>query len=130
MLTGLVRLPLPATSRLETREAIKAKTGFTDGWLMTISPPSRRSDVRRLSDAAEIVGGGEKLSKILRWAANNFAGEQLQGLQAGLAGPNSELTLRGLAAAYDQANPVVAEPARAAEAVTPGGRCSPGAPRI
>ena len=103
----------------ESREELKAKTGFTDAMVSDYLSAQQAKRRQAFSDAAEIVGGGEKLSKILRWAANNFAGEQLQGLQAGLAGPNSELTLRGLTAAYDQANPVVAEPARAAEAVTP-----------
>ena len=70
------------------------------------------------SEAATIVGSGDKLSKVLRWAANNFDSEQLQGLQSGLAGPNSELTLRGLTAAYDQANPVTTESARAAAPVS------------
>ena len=83
---------------------------------------------RQAFDAAEIVGGIEKLSSPAL-GANNFAGEQLQGLQAGLAGPNSGDPSR-LTAAYDQANPVVAEPARAAEAVTPRRQVPPGAPRI
>ena len=103
----------------ETREELKAKTGFTDVMVNDYLSAQQAKRRQAFSDAAAIVGGGEKLSKILRWAANNFAGEQLQGLQAGLAGPNSELTLRGLTAAYDQANPVVAEPARAADVVTP-----------
>ena len=88
----------------ETRADIKAKTGFTDAMVndyLAAQQAKRRADFTR---AADVVGGGEKLSKILRWAANNFVGEQLQGLQAGLAGPNAELTLQGLAAAYEKAN--------------------------
>lgn len=103
----------------ESREEIKAKTGFNDAMVNDYLSAQQAKRRQAFTDAATIVGGGDKLSKILRWAANNFAGEQLQGLQAGLAGPNSELTLRGLTAAYDQAN-ANAEPARAADAVTPG----------
>jgi len=103
----------------DARSDIKAKTGFTDGMVNDYLSAQQAKRRQAFSDAATVVGGGEKLSKILRWAANNFAGEQLQGLQAGLAGPNSELTLRGLTAAYDQANPAPAEPARTASAVSP-----------
>ena len=103
----------------DTRAELKAKTGFNDGMVNDYLSAQQAKRRQAFTDAAAIVGGGEKLSRILRWAANNFAGEQLQGLQAGLAGPNSELTLRGLTAAFDQANPAPAEPARAANAVTP-----------
>ena len=102
----------------ETREAIKAKTGFNDAMVNDYLAAQQAKRQQAFVTAAEVVGGGEKLSKILRWAANNFAGEQLQGLQAGLAGPNSELTLRGLAAAYEQANPAVAEPTNKPQAVS------------
>ena len=94
-----------------TREEIKAKTGFNDTMVNDYLSAQQAKRRQAFTNAAEVVGGGDKLSKILRWAANNFAGEQLQGLQAGLAGTNSELTLRGLAAAYEQANPN-AEPTR------------------
>ncbi len=104
---------------VETRNDIKAKTGFTDAMVNDYLSAKQAKRRQAFTEAADIVGGGDKLSKILRWASNNFAGEQLQGLQAGLAGPNSELTLRGLTAAFDQANPANAEPARAAGAVTP-----------
>lgn len=102
----------------ESREDIKAKTGFTDAMVndyLSAQQAKRRS---AFQEAANIVGGGERLSKILRWAANNFSGEQLQGLQLGLASANSELTLRGLASAYDQAH-VDTEPKSKPQGVTP-----------
>jgi len=102
----------------EAREEIKAKTGFSDAMVNDYLSAQQAKRRAAFTTAAEIVGGGEKLSKILRWAANNFAGEQLQGLQAGLAGPNSELTLRGLRDAYDQAH-ASAEPKLKPNAVTP-----------
>ena len=88
-----------------TRKEIMSKTGFTPAMVDDYLSAQQAKRRQAFATAAEVVGGGEKLSKILRWAANNFVGEQLQGLQAGLAGPNSELTLRGLVAAYDQAHP-------------------------
>ena len=104
----------------ETRDELKAKTGFTDSMVNDYLSAQQAKRRQAFTDAAAVVGGGEKLSKILRWAANNFAGEQLQGLQAGLTGPNSELTLRGLAAAYSQ-HASSAEPAKEnKQAVSPG----------
>jgi len=102
----------------DSREEIKAKTGFTDAMVNDYLSAQQAKRRAAFTTAAEIVGGGEKLSKILRWAANNFAGEQLQSLQAGLAGPSSELTLRGLRDAYDQAHPN-SEPKVKTNAVTP-----------
>lgn len=102
----------------ETREEIKQKTGFTDAMVNDYLSAQQAKRKAAFTQAADIVGGGEKLSKILRWAANNFSGEQLQGLQLGLAGPNSELTLRGLRDAYDQAH-ANAEPKNKPQAVSP-----------
>jgi len=113
----------------ETREEIKSLTGFSDNMVNDYLAAQQAKRRAAFADAAEIVGGGEKLSKVLRWAANNFDGEQLQALQSGLAGPSSELTLRGLTAAFDQANassePAVARtgavsPAAAQPTVLPG----------
>jgi len=91
----------------ETRKEIMSKTGFTPAMVDDYLSAQQAKRRQAFANAAEIVGGGEMLSKILRWAANNFVGEQLQGLQAGLASQNSELTLRGLADAYRAANPTV-----------------------
>ena len=102
-----------------TRQEIMKKTGFTPSMVDDYLSAQQAKRRQAFASAAEVVGGGDKLSKILRWAANNFVGEQLQGLQAGLAGPNSELTLRGLVAAYDQANPT-SEPVKTGKtAVSP-----------
>jgi len=102
----------------ESREELKIKTGFTDGMVNDYLSAHQAKRRQAFTEASDLVGGGEKLSKILRWAANNFDGDKLASLQSGLASPNSELTLRGLAAAYEQANPNN-EPARSAKAVTP-----------
>ena len=102
----------------ETRSNLKAKTGFTDVMVNDYLSAQQAKRRAAFADAAEIVGGGERLSKILRWSANNFSGEQLADLQRGLAGPSSELTLRGLAAAYEQSVPSE-EPKLNAKAVTP-----------
>jgi hypothetical protein len=102
-----------------TRKEIMNKTGFTPAMVDDYLSAQQAKRRQAFASAAEVVGGGDKLSKILRWAANNFVGEQLQGLQAGLAGPNSELTLRGLVAAFDQANPVTEPAGIDKTAVTP-----------
>ena len=102
----------------ETRNDLKAKTGFTDSMVNDYLSAQQAKRRAAFADAAEIVGGGERLSKILRWSANNFSGEQLVALQQGLAGPSSELTLRGLAAAYEKSLPSE-EPKLNANAVTP-----------
>lgn len=108
------------TLSAEARAEIKAKTGFNESMVDDYLSAQQAKRRQAFANAAEIVGGGDKLSKILRWAANNFVGEQLQGLQAGLTGPNSELTLRGLAAAYSQ-HASSAEPAKEnKQAVSPG----------
>ena len=106
----------------ETRDEIRRMTGFTEMMIndFLIAQQAKRKEA--FSKASEIVGGGEKLSKVLRWASTAYSGEQLRALQQGLAGPSSELTLRGLTAAYDAANPVVAEPkTKVPGAVTPSG---------
>lgn len=111
-------IAMTGTLSAEAREDIKSRTGFTDAMVNDYLSAQQAKRKEAFTKAADIVGGGEKLSKVLRWAANNFSGEQLQGLQAGLAGPNSELTLRGLTSAYDQAH-ASAEPKNRPEGVTP-----------
>lgn len=100
----------------ETREAMKLKD-FTESQANALLATEKIVREQAFTTASEIVGSGEKLSQVLRWAGNNFSGGQLTGLQEGLAGPNAELTLRGLAAAYDTSN-ANAEPKVKVDAVT------------
>ena len=102
----------------ESRTELRAKTGFTEAMVDDFLEAQQAKRQQAFNKAAAVVGDGAKLSKILRWAANNFSGEQLQALQTGLAGPSSELTLRGLTSAFDAAN-ADAEPARKVDTVTP-----------
>ena len=102
----------------ESRAELRTKTGFTEAMVNDFLDAQQAKRQQAFNKAAAVVGDGAKLSKILRWAANNFSGEQLQALQTGLAGPSSELTLRGLTSAFDAAN-ANAEPARNVDAVTP-----------
>jgi len=102
------------------RADIKAKTGFTEAMVDDYLSAQQAKRRQAFASAADLVGGGENLSRILRWAANNYTGERLQGLQAQLAGPNSELTLRGLAAAYQQATANAEPSAEKKQAVAPG----------
>ena len=102
----------------ESRTELKAKTGFTDAMIEDFMAAQKAKRQAAFNEAAAVVGSGEKLSKVLRWAANNFSGDQLADLQRGLAGSSSELTLRGLTSAYDAAN-ASSEPARNVKTVTP-----------
>lgn len=102
----------------ESRAELKAKTGFTDTMIEDFMAAQKAKRQAAFNEAAAVVGSGEKLSKVLRWAANNFSGDQLADLQRGLAGSSSELTLRGLTSAYDAAN-ASAEPTRKVDTVTP-----------
>ncbi len=102
-----------------SRNELKTKVGFTDIMVNDFLQAQQAKREAAFVKASEVVGGGQKLSKMLRWAANNFKGEQLNALQMGLAGPSSELTLRGLASAYDAAH-VSAEPSKKVDAVSAG----------
>ena len=103
----------------ESRNELKTKVGFTDIMVNDFLQAQQAKREAAFVKASEVVGGGQKLSKMLRWAANNFVGEQLTALQMGLAGPSSELTLRGLASAYDAAH-ASAEPSKKVDAVSAG----------
>jgi hypothetical protein len=101
----------------DSRTELRAKTGFSEAMVTDFMDAQQAKRQAAFNKAADVVGDGAKLSKILRWTANNFSGEQLKALQTGLAGPSSELTLRGLTSAYDAAN-ANAEPTRKVNAVT------------
>ena len=102
----------------ESRSDLKAKTGFTEPMIDDFLAAQKAKRQAAFNTAAEVVGDGHKLSKILRWAATNYSGDQLVALQQGLAGASSELTLRGLTSAYDAVN-VNAEPKRRGDTVSP-----------
>ncbi len=104
----------------DTRSEIRNKTGFSESMINDFLVAQQAKRKEAFSKAAEVVGSGAKLSKVLRWASTNYTGAELNALQQGLAGPSAELTLRGLTAAYDSANPDVAEPqTRQTGAATP-----------
>lgn len=103
----------------ETRAEIRNKAGFSDAMINDFLSAQQAKRKEAFVKAAEIVGGGQKLSQVLRWASTAYSGEQLAALQSGLAGPSSELTLRGLSAAYDAAHASAEPKTKAAGAVTP-----------
>lgn len=105
----------------ETRDEIRRKAGFTDAMINDFLSAQQAKRKAAFVKAADIVGGGQKLSKILRWASTNYTGERLAELTRGLANDAvSDITLRGLAAEYDSANPEIAEPQiKKAGTVTP-----------
>lgn len=58
---------------------------------------------QQYAQAADIVGGSDRLSKIFGWAAHTLDEVQRTHINAGLASNASEVTLRGLASMYDTA---------------------------
>jgi len=85
----------------QTRNDIKQRTGFTDRMLEDYVLAQKARLRESYSSAADTVGGRERLDKIFKWASNNLPPEDMQGINIGLASPQYEVTLRGLASMYD-----------------------------
>jgi hypothetical protein len=76
--------------------------GVDDIVIDTVIEGQRARMRQQYSTAAEYVGGADRLSKIFGWAAHNLGENQRAHINAGLSGEASEITLRGLAAMYDE----------------------------
>jgi len=84
-----------------TRNDIKQRTGFSDRMLEDYITAQKSRLRESYSKAANTVGGQDRLNKIFKWASNNLPAEDMQGINMGLASPQYEVTLRGLASMYD-----------------------------
>jgi hypothetical protein len=84
-----------------TRNDIKQRTGFTDRMLGDYIEAQKSRLRESYSKAANTVGGQDRLNKIFKWASNNLPADDMQGINMGLASPQYEVTLRGLASMYD-----------------------------
>ena len=84
-----------------TRNDIKQRTGFSDRMLEDYIAAQKSRLRESYSKAANTVGGQDRLNKIFKWASNNLPAEDMQGINMGLASPQYEVTLRGLASMYD-----------------------------
>ena len=77
-------------------------TGVDDVVIDTVIEGQRARMRQQYSTASEYVGGADRLSKIFGWAAHTLDENQRAHINAGLSGEASEITLRGLAAMYDE----------------------------
>lgn len=87
----------------ETKANIKQRTGFTDRMLDDYVSAQKARLREAYGKAANTVGGQDRLDKIFKWASNTLNAEDMQGINMGLASPQYEVTLRGLASMYDSA---------------------------
>ena len=85
----------------QTQQEIKNKTGFTDRMLKDYTEAQQAKLREGYGKAASKVGGMDNLNKIFKWASETMATEELQAVNMGLSSSNYEVTLRGLAAMYD-----------------------------
>jgi hypothetical protein len=83
--------------------AILESAGFSD-LIINDHVEAHRAHMRQgMQKAAAVVGGENEISEILGWAANNLDVSAREQINAGLAGPAWEVTLRGLEAQYKSA---------------------------
>jgi len=87
----------------DTRSSIKDKTGFSERMIDDYVAGQKARLRENFAQAANIVGGQEKLQEIFNWASNNLSEEDQQVVNMGLASRSYEVTLRGLNSMYGQA---------------------------
>lgn len=87
----------------DTRTEIK-NHGFTDKMIDDLLGAQKAKMRESYSAATSVVGGKENLDAIFSWAAKSLSPEEQAQINVGLAGPAYEITLRGLANTYQQAN--------------------------
>ena len=108
----------------ETKELVKQRLGLPEE-VVNDYVDSQRAQMRAgFSKAADVVGGQESLSKIFGWASNNLDAGAREVINAGLASPAWETTLRGLESQYnaaEAARPKAAEMTHQAQAASPAG---------
>lgn len=86
----------------EQRSSLNQR-GIDDAVIDAVVEGQRARMRQQYAQAADIVGGSDRLSKIFGWAAHNLDEVQRAQINAGLASNASEITLRGLASMYDYA---------------------------
>lgn len=108
----------------ETKELVKQRLGLPDEIVADYIDAQRAQMRAGFSKAADVVGGQESLSKIFGWASNNLDAGAREVINAGLASPAWETTLRGLESQYNSAQaarPKAAEMSHQAQASSPAG---------
>lgn len=87
----------------ETRETIKSMTGFTEGMINDYEMAQHARLKNRFDDASKVVGGREQLDKMFKWATASLDEAERNSINAGLSSAQYDITLRGLAAKYNDA---------------------------
>ena len=87
----------------ETRNEIKAKTGFSDKMLNDYVEAQQAKLREGYRQAGDVVGGHENLDRIFKWASNNLSEAEMHDVNLGLSSPSYEITLRGLESMYNKA---------------------------
>lgn len=102
-----------------------AALGFNDTIINDFVAAQKAHLRAGMERASSVVGGQENLSEIFGWASNNLDVAAREQINAGLAGPAWEVTLRGLEAQYESAKaarPKAAEMTHKATAANPAGQ--------
>ena len=96
---------LATTGKLspETRETIKSMTGFTEGMINDYEMAQHARLKNRFDEASQVVGGREQLDKMFKWATANLNDAERDAINTGLSSAQYDITLRGLAAKYNEA---------------------------
>ena len=108
----------------ETKELVKQRLGLPEEVVNDYVDAQRAQMRAGFSKAADVVGGQESLSKIFGWASNNLDAGSREVINAGLASPAWETTLRGLESQYnaaEAARPKAAEMSHQAQGSSPSG---------
>ncbi len=87
----------------ETRQNIKSMTGFTEGMIDDYEMAQHARLKNRFDEASQVVGGRENMDKMFKWATANLNQAERDAINTGLSSPQYDITLRGLAAKYNEA---------------------------
>ena len=97
-----------------TKHDIMAKTGFSESMIHDFLSGQKAKMREAYSSAADVVGGTDKLQKMLQWASTSLSEEEQFAINSGMAtNTMRDITLRGLASKYDSNianNPITKEP--------------------
>lgn len=88
-----------------TRETIVKRHNIPTYVLDEYIKGLRAQSVQAANEAANLVGGHEKLRKMIDWATNNLTDEERTELNKQLATPAWKTVVMGLAARYQSSNP-------------------------
>jgi len=87
----------------ETIQEVKSKTGFTENMIIDYVQAQKAKSREAYRQAADLIGGNDKLSSVFAWAAKTMTPQQQAEINATLASPSWEVALLGLEAKYNKA---------------------------